>query len=324
MRTLLIHADGKLPNLALMRLSAHLKECGRDIELTHSIAPMLAGEYEQVYCSVIFQKTWPKVEALLTHCPTAIVGGTGSGSWRTLEDMGMAGEAVDYSPYPDFPHSIGFSQRGCRLTCKFCVVPQKEGRPKNPMAIRKLWRGEPWPKEIILLDNDFFGEPSWRERAQEIIDGQYKVSICQGINVRNLTDEQADYLSRMGTYSLNFKRRCVYTAWDNPADADRVVAGLRRIIEKGLRPANIMVYMLIGYWPGETDKDWEYRRSILRGLGVTPYPMPFSRNQITIGYQRWVVGAYDKQIPWSEWIAAGYYPTGLTRRLAQAVLPLEG
>ena len=37
----------------------------------------------------------------------------------------------DYKIYPDFEHSIGFSQRGCRLKCKFCVVScciRKEGK----------------------------------------------------------------------------------------------------------------------------------------------------------------------------------------------------
>src|SRR6266436_1647510 len=34
----------------------------------------------------------------------------------------------DYSLYPKFTGSLGFTQRGCRLSCKFCVVPIKEGK----------------------------------------------------------------------------------------------------------------------------------------------------------------------------------------------------
>jgi hypothetical protein len=103
-------------------------------------------------------------------------------------------EFHDYSDYPDFTASIGFTQRGCRLKCKFCVVPAKEGKPRsvNPSPI---WRGEPYPKHLHLLDNDFFGQPEWRERVAEIRDGGFKVCMSQGINVRLIDEEAAKALA---------------------------------------------------------------------------------------------------------------------------------
>ena len=52
-------------------------------------------------------------------------------------------EHYDYSIYgASFAASIGFTQRGCRLKCPFCVVPRKEGG---------IWRGEPYPRHLHLL-----------------------------------------------------------------------------------------------------------------------------------------------------------------------------
>ena len=52
-------------------------------------------------------------------------------------------EAYDYSIYPEFTGSIGFTARGCRLRCGFCVVPRKEGKPRPINTIANIWRGEP-------------------------------------------------------------------------------------------------------------------------------------------------------------------------------------
>jgi hypothetical protein len=80
-------------------------------------------------------------------------------------------EFYDYGGYPDFKDSLGFTQRGCRLKCKFCVVPTKEGKNRGLNPISAIWRGDPFPRNLNILDNDFFGQPEWRERIAEIRDG---------------------------------------------------------------------------------------------------------------------------------------------------------
>ncbi len=79
----------------------------------------------------------------------------------------------------------------------------------------------------------------------------------------------------------------------------------------GVNPRSIMVYILIGYWEGETVEDWLYRWKRLRDFGSIPYPMPFVRNKETVGFQRWIVGAYDKRFSWEQWKAANYRPEKL-------------
>ena len=43
-------------------------------------------------------------------------------------------EKLDYSIYPGFNASIGFTQRGCRLKCGFCVVQKRQPRATNTIA----------------------------------------------------------------------------------------------------------------------------------------------------------------------------------------------
>jgi hypothetical protein len=39
--------------------------------------------------------------------------------------------------------------------------------------------------------------------------------------------------------------------------------------------------------------------------------MPYERTPELVGYQRWVVGAYDKRVPWETWSGAKYQPRSI-------------
>jgi hypothetical protein len=88
-----------------------------------------------------------------------------------------------------------------------------------------------------------------------------------------------------------------------------------------VKPDHIMVYVLVGYWPGETAEDRDYRRRKLREFGARPYPMPYTRTSELIAFQRWVLGAYDKSIAWRAWMGARGQPRNLGTR-AQRLLPI--
>lgn len=306
MQVQLLQLDGKLPNIALMRVAAHHRELGDEVTLrraptVRSVHPDLYERPDRVYASLLFERTRPVAEALLGARPDAIVGGTGWAVAGRLEDHGISTLEQDYSLYPRFRQSLGFSQRGCRLRCPFCVVPQKEGAMRGEQPIARIWRGDPWPKEILLLDNDFFGQPDWRARIEEIREGGYKVSFTQGINARFLDAETATAIASIKFRDDAMTRSQIYTAWDNRKDERRLFRGLQHLVDAGVRPYQIMVYMLIGYWPGETHEDREERRIKLREFGAVPYPMPYHRTPELVAYQRWVVaGAYDKTVPWAQ------------------------
>ncbi len=323
MRVLLLHLDGKLPNIALMRVAAHHRALGDEVELRHvptvsavgrTLDDLIHEKHGAVYASLIFERTRPVAERVLKVYPGAIVGGTGFDVSGTLEQRGITTLKQDYSIYqPKWTQSIGFTQRGCRLKCSFCVVPKKEGGARDEQSVADIWRGDPYPRHLILLDNDFFGAPSWRQRIAEIRDGEFKVCFSQGINVRAVDDEAADAIASVDYRDDMMRERRIFTAWDNRRDEKKLFAGLEKLTARGVKPRHIMVYMLIGYWPGETTEDREHRRARLREFGCLPYPMPFVRTPELVAFQRWVISRNDKSVPWADWLAAKAQPRNLKR-----------
>lgn len=317
----LLQLDGKIPNLALMRLSAFHKSRGEDVVFSHadsmaSVSIERLGTSDGIMASAIFSRSKPLVAKLLAGRPDAIVGGTGVDipplQISKLENLNIP-QDLDYSIYPNFRQSMGFTQRGCRLNCSFCVVPQKEGKVKPERTIADIWRGDPWPRELLLLDNDFFGQPDWRGRISEIREGRFKVSFNQGINARCITDEAAEAIASVNYRDDQMKDKRIYTAWDSRSDEDRLFAGLNRLIKYGVKPDHIMVYMLCGYWEGETQADREYRRKRLRDFGARPFPMVYGPNATPElrGFQRWVIRRADvgkNACSWEDFAAANYRP----------------
>lgn len=321
---LLLQLDGKLPNLALMRIAAHHRALGDDVTIKSApsrgrikkskwVDGLKAGRfvYDRVYGSTIFECSRELAEVVRAVYPDITLGGTGWDTTATLEELGI-GWACDYSIYPGFDASIGFTQRGCRLRCPFCVVPHKEGRNVSADSVASLWRGEPWPRHLLLLDNDFFGQPGWREKAEDMSSGGFRVCFSQGINVRLLDHTAAEALAAIDCRDDSFRSKRIYTAWDSRKDGERVFAGLDLLTSvAGFTPDQIMVYMLIGYQPTETLEDRLYRQSRLREYGCRPYPMPFVRTPELVGFQRWCISSCDKRVTWREWEAAKYQPRNL-------------
>jgi hypothetical protein len=304
MNVRLTQLDGKLPNLALMKLSAWHKSMGDTVVFSKDIQPgLFEPKYDRVYASTIFKWTSETTKRFQHQWPTAIVGGTGTDNPITVEELiGKDFEVYDYEIYPWFQQSIGFSQRGCRLNCTFCVVPKKEGKVRGLNPIHAIWRGHPHPKKIHLLDNDFFGQPEWRKRCEEIIEGDYAVCFNQGINVRLIHKEGAEMLAKMRYSDDQFTRRRLYTAWDNRKDESIFMRGIQILFDAGIKPQSIMVYMLCGYWPGETLEDVLYRFKKLKALGVLPYPMVYDNsNKLLKKFQRWVIRRLHEFVPWEEY-----------------------
>ncbi len=73
------------------------------------------------------------------------------------------------------------------------------------------------------------------------------------------------------------------------------------MLDAGIKPGHIMVYMLCGYWKTETFDDVYYRFEKMRDMGLMPYPMiyidspDFKRLK---KFQRWVIRRYYQFIDW--------------------------
>ena len=309
MRVRITQIDGSLPNLAVMKLSDWHSKRGDDVLVTRRIEPDLFDPpFDRVYGSSIFAFSKTRLERFRTAWPEAIIGGTGTESPVTVEELiGKEWEHYDYQGYDKFKDSIGFTQRGCRLKCKFCVVPMKEGKPRSVNSIYDIWRGDPWPKKLHLLDNDFFGQPreQWEKRIREIQDGKFRVTISQGINIRLIDSESSEALASIEYRDTKFKERKLYTAWDNLRDEKVFFRGVGRLEKAGIPPSHLRVYMLIGFDPTETWERILYRFNAMVDLGIEPYPMVYNNERKDLKqFQRWAVRGLYRAFPWDEYSAS--------------------
>ena len=300
----LTQIDGALPNLALMKLAHWHKARGDQVHVTRSIQPELfEPAYDRVYGSAIFQFSGDRLDRFQAQWPGAIVGGTGTMTGATVEDITGDHEGVDYEGQ-DVDYSIGFTQRGCRLKCKFCVVPKKEGKNRSVNTIDKIWRGDPHPRKLHLLDNDFFGQAreDWQARVAELRDGKFRVCLSQGINVRLINDEAAAALATMEYRNTKFNERRLYTAWDNLKDEGVFFNGVKTLERAGIPSKHLMAYMLIGYDPLETWYRIWHRFYRMVERGIQPYPMVYNRKRADLlCFQRWVITGLYRVVPWLEY-----------------------
>lgn len=304
--------DGKLPNLALMRLSSYHKAQGDTVVHArtarhHHDEPA----YDRVYASSIFKFTSKRVERLLHFFPDAILGGTGTNSPTTVEDIVGDYRGLDYSMAKGFTASLGFTQRGCRLSCSFCVVPKKEGKPSKAQTLEEIWRGPGFPKHIHLLDNDFFSIKGWwQDRIAEARERKFKICFSQGINVRVITDEVAAALSTIEYRDDAFQQRRLYTAWDNIGEENAFFRGVDRLERHGVPPKHLMAFMLVGFDPDETWEGLHHRFNAMVARGIRPYPMVYDcretdprRYTELKRFQRWAATGLYRAVPFAEYDA---------------------
>ena len=279
----LVQMDGKIPNLALMKIGSFYKsEAHSEVHKVEWWAgPLFHQSYDQVYASKLFQFTHDDL-------PDYVVkGGTGYNLDPLPEMMDSVDEAGGWFLYPKYLNHLGFASRGCRLKCSFCVVPEKEGKPRKNSRIYDLLTNPKGENRLVLLDDDFLGHPQWEEAWQEILDLKLRVCFSQGLNIRIITEKQCEYLKKTSFWNLNFSKPQVTFAWDRPRDKKSIKNGFNRCIEAGMKPYQMQFFVLIGY--DSTPEEDLDRVETLREWGVDPFAMaydksdPYQRN-----FQRWV------------------------------------
>lgn len=300
LKILLVDADGKsgFPNLALMKISASYKMQGYKIDLIKGIpqAPPLV-DYSKAYISCIFYQNAGAVNAYarMLDCEVTI-GGIGISHDKLPDEIEHI--MPDYSLYGcDF--SMGFTSRGCTKKCPWCVVPSKEGGIKDNAPISEFLHDD--HNQVVLLDNNFQASPRWRENLDFIIENELKVNFNQGLDIRLVTKEFAEALSRTKYYSWNFKNRGLHFAFDTMKVERAVKRGLKKLQGAGIPTRIIMFYVLVGF--DTTLEEDLYRVQVLKDLGVTPFVMIFNQSQAPIlrHLARWVNRRYYQFIPWEKY-----------------------
>ncbi len=306
----LIDVDGKLPNLALMKISSFYKGLGEKVEFVRPDAKKT--DYEKIYASAIFTKSKKECDKLLEYYGDRIeIGGTG---WDIEKKLPAEIESMkpDYNLYTVdmiYPKmkgimtkehkkakaqqivdaGMGFTSRGCIRNCPFCMVPKKEGCFRQDSEIRDLIN--PRGNVLVLNDNNLTADPYCLEKLREIKERNLIVDINQGCDVRLMTPEIAKAMSEV------HHLRSLHYAWDLMGFENQVIEGIK-IMSRFIPASRHMCFCLVGF--NTSFEEDMYRVRKLTELGVRPYIMRYNerRDDIRLNhFARWINGFYYKAVP---------------------------
>lgn len=276
----IVQVDGRLPNLALMQITSYHEQRGDKVEWYNG--NLFESQYDLIYASKLF--SFSKTPDLPRG--KSFIGGTGIDFYNRLP-IEIESSNISYSLYPDCNYHIGFSMKGCRFACKFCCVPKKEGRPKVNSDIDNILINPKGGNRLMLLDNDFFGGANWKENLLRIIQLKLKVCFVQGLNIRIITQEQADLLAQCNYTNSKFNQKYLTFAWDRYNNGNIVKKGIDICNNAGIPCKHMQFFVLIGF---DTNHDQNYERVMkLREYGCMPFVMPFNKDDpYQKSFTRWV------------------------------------
>lgn len=331
----LVDVDGKLPNLALMKISTHYKSLGEHVEFVQD-----GRTYEKIYASCLF--TWNRNKCLKLqniYEDKLIIGGTG---WDFIEVGGKLVEIThtelpteieectpDYDLYTAemiyekackggiaskaskkkksetiVNMGVGFTSRGCIRHCEFCIVLQKEGCLREVAEIKDIIN--PRSNVITLYDNNFTADPDCLDKLKEIKERNLVINISQGIDVRLMTEEKAKALSEVRHL------RSLHYAWDLMKYEDQVIRGIK-ILTKYVKEYRQMCYILSGF--NTTFEEDMYRITKLLELGIKPYVMKYNKRNDDlrlnclagwVNSRKHTVCTFEEYEPWVKAQAKGH------------------
>lgn len=216
----LIHIDGRLPNLALMKLSAYYKSQGYKIKLSKGIEKYTGAE--AVFGSSIF--SFPNSASKLKNLKkfygdSLTLGGSGIDLKLRLADTIENGD-IDYELYPELQdRALGFVTRGCPYRCPFCLVPEKEGNIRQVCDFDQLLKGR---NKLILLDDNILSHPKKGELLEEMARRNLAVNFTQTLDIRLLNKELVSILKRVHYTNTTFSRKVIHFSLNN-------LSGLRKV-----------------------------------------------------------------------------------------------
>jgi len=201
-----IDIDGKLPNLALMKLSSYYKDKGRKVILL-SKDTCIKGAYK-IFASSIFNKSSSAkyVKNLKKfYGESLVLGGSGVDISKRLP-QNIEKMPADYTLYPELgTRAIGFLTRGCPFNCPFCLVPEKEGKPHQVSDLDSLLQGK--RDKLILLDDNLLSHPSANDFLEELASSRIMVNFTQTLDINLVDKEKAELLKKVNCSNSRFTRR---------------------------------------------------------------------------------------------------------------------
>lgn len=173
------------PNLALMKLSTFHKSRGNSVEWWDK-----SKAYDIVYSSKVFDFT-----PINKNLPmNTLKGGTGYGKFKDLpKEVDIL--KCDYSLYPRCDFAVGYLTRGCPNSCRWCIVPRKEGKIQSYAKWQDIVRED--SKKIVLMDNNILASSYGISQLEELTQTDYLIDLNQGMDIRLLTDEVCVILKKL-------------------------------------------------------------------------------------------------------------------------------
>ncbi len=250
MRIALIDAEKtRFPNLALMKLAAWHRKQGHAVGW---FLPMF--EYDAVYMSKVF--SWTADHPYLP--PEAIKGGTGFGPGPDLPDE-VEHTCPDYEFF-GLNYSIGFLTRGCPRSCRWCVVPEKEGAIRPHADLTEFTRHQ----DVVLLDNNVLAHAHGIEQIEKMARLGLRVDFRQGLDARLIDNAIARRLAALRWL------KPVRLACDETGQMRAVGKAVRLLQAAGVTPKKYSCYVLVQDIPDALE-----RVTFLDRLGVDPFAMPY-------------------------------------------------
>lgn len=261
-RIKLIDVDSTIPNLALMKISAFHKSIGNEVVLEKY--PTHIDEYmgltgpddttDKAYASIIFRKNKAYSDIIQEmHRCKVYFGGPGYSLHSDLpEEIEMM--KPDYYLYHEIAYSIGFTTRGCNRSCKFCIVPQKEGK------FEVIQHPEDWydPKfrKIMFLDNNILFDTAWfMEVTDWCMEHKLQVWFSSGLDIRLLTPEVARRLLELDLW------KPIFFAWDDIEIEMTVLDKIDMLMDNGFTESKMRRHLSFYVY---TDSDDEYDSAVYR------------------------------------------------------------
>jgi hypothetical protein len=200
MKIALLPVDSQYPNLALMKIARYHKQKGDEVTW---YSPF--DHHDLLYMAKVFSFT-PDYFQCISNADRIERGGTGYDIAKILP-VEIDRLQPDYTIYPGIdPHTAyGFLTRGCPNRCKWCIVPQKEGRIAPYMDVEEI--AVDGRDNLVLMDNNILASDHGLAQIEKIVrlneerrrmrHPLLKVDFNQGLDARLVTDEVASLLARL-------------------------------------------------------------------------------------------------------------------------------
>jgi hypothetical protein len=270
-RVKLYDVDGRIPNLALMKLSTYYRSRGCAVELVRVRGPELppnCGDGDLHFASAVFYRNQSARRLAIlkaTFDSRLEIGGPGANLKRRLSpDIDSC--FPDYSLYRHRQYALGFLTRGCKKRCPFCLVPIQEGR-----SIRRVGGFAdfvpPGQQRVLLLDDNLLAFEGADLLLQEMAERRYAVNFSQTLDIAYLDEIKHQLLLRVDSRNAAFNKRMYYFSLNHPSSM-RLFEERRQML-KSFGKDHVGVVSLYGF---DTTLSQDYVRwRCLKRLGLIPF-----------------------------------------------------